>query len=183
MSNLVGIAPLVCFIITVLVTADTAQAQQSGNAQQGLRLAREVCAPCHLVVKEAGGSTNPDAPTFEAIARTSGLTSAALTVMLQTPHRNMPNIVIKGDDLKNIIAYILSLKETTDEERPECFIVRDKSGEATVEFRRQLDRLNDRGIVVLRLVDSCRDRPHPQRLGREGPHLCNQALRGLGKAS
>ncbi len=39
------------------------------------------------------------------------MTSAALTVALQTPHRMMPNLVIKGDDALNIIAYILSLKE------------------------------------------------------------------------
>ncbi len=110
MSKLISIGPLLCFIIATM--AGGAQAQQSGGARQGLALAREACAPCHLVVKEAGRSTNPDAPTFEAIARTSGLTSAALTVMLQTSHNNMPNIVLKGDDLKNIVAYILSLKES-----------------------------------------------------------------------
>ncbi len=110
MSKLIGVAPLVCFIIAT--TAGSTQAQQVGNAQQGLRLAREACAPCHLVVKEAGRSTNPDAPTFEAIAKTSGLKRAALTVMLQTSHNNMPNIVLKGDDLKNIVVYILSLKES-----------------------------------------------------------------------
>jgi len=32
--------------------------------------------------------------------------------MLETSHRNMPNIVRKGDDLNNTIAYILSLKES-----------------------------------------------------------------------
>jgi mono/diheme cytochrome c family protein len=112
MRKLIGTASTVGFSIGVLTMVGTAQAQQSGNAQQGLRFAREVCAPCHLVVKEAGRSTNPDAPTFEAIAKTSGLTSAALTVMLQTSHNNMPNIVLKGDDLKNIVAYILSLKES-----------------------------------------------------------------------
>ena len=110
MSKLISIAPLVCFIIATM--AGSTQAQQVGDARQGLTLAREVCAPCHLVVKEAGRSTNPDAPTFGAIAKTSGLTSAALTVMLQTSHNNMPNIVLKGDDLKNIVAYILSLKES-----------------------------------------------------------------------
>jgi hypothetical protein len=34
----------------------------------------------------------------------------------------------------------------------------------------QLDGLDDRGIVVFRLVDPDRDRPHPQRFGRERPH-------------
>ena len=38
------------------------------------------------------------------------MTSAALTVALQTSHRSMPNFIIKGRDAQNIIAYILSLK-------------------------------------------------------------------------
>ena len=33
-----------------------------------------------------------------------------------------------------------------------------------------LDRLDDRWIVILRLVDARRDRPHPHRLRRERPH-------------
>jgi hypothetical protein len=56
-------------------------------------------------------STNPNAPTFKVIANTPGMTSAALTVALQTTHVTMPNFVVKGDALQNIIAYFLSLKE------------------------------------------------------------------------
>ena len=113
MSSLIGMAPMVRFIIvaTILTTASSAQAQQVGSAQQGLRVTREACAQCHLVDKVRGRSTNADAPTFETIAKTRGLTSAALATALQTSHRTMPNVVIKGDDANNIIAYILSLKE------------------------------------------------------------------------
>jgi hypothetical protein len=31
--------------------------------------------------------------------------------MPQTSHKKMPNLVIKGDNVQNIIAYILSLKD------------------------------------------------------------------------
>jgi hypothetical protein len=58
------------------------------------------------VDKVAGRSSNADAPTFEAIAKTPGLSTAALAASLQTSHRTMPNVVIKGDDADNIIAYI-----------------------------------------------------------------------------
>ena len=106
-------SPMVRLVVAAMLwaAAGNAQAQEVGNAQQGLRLARQVCSPCHLVVKEAGRSTNPDAPTFETIAKTKGLTGAALTSMLETSHRTMPNIVIKGSDINDITAYILSLKE------------------------------------------------------------------------
>jgi len=104
---------MVRFIIaaTIWATACSAQAAQVGSVQQGLRLARETCAQCHLVDKVMGRSTNDDAPTFKAIANTPGQTSAALAAALQTSHRTMPNVVIKGDDADNVIAYILSLKE------------------------------------------------------------------------
>ena len=48
---------------------------------------------------------------FAAIANTKGVTRTALFAMLQTSHKKMPNLVIKGDDAQNIIAYILSLKD------------------------------------------------------------------------
>ena len=65
----------------------------------------------HGIDNAGGGSTNANAPTFKDIANTPGMTSAALTVALQTTHTTMPNFVVKGDALQNIIAYILSLKE------------------------------------------------------------------------
>ena len=91
--------------------AGAAHAQETGSVRRGLKLARQMCSECHLVVKEAGRSTNPDAPTFATIAETNGLTGAALRSMLQTSHRTMPNIIIKGGDMNDIVAYILSLKD------------------------------------------------------------------------
>jgi hypothetical protein len=66
------------------------------------------------VDKREGRSTDPDAPTFESIAKMPGLSAAALAAALQTSHRTMPNFVIRGADADNIIAYILSLKKATD---------------------------------------------------------------------
>jgi mono/diheme cytochrome c family protein len=104
-------ASRVIIAATICVMAGSANAQQIGSVPEGRQLAREVCAECHAIDKAADGSTNPNAPTFKVIANTPGMTSAALTVALQTTHVTMPNFVIKGDALQNIIAYILSLKE------------------------------------------------------------------------
>jgi len=111
MKKLINMGLMSCFVIGATVLVATAQAQQVGSAQRGLRLARNLCADCHLVVKEAGRSSIPQAPPFSTIAMTPGLTDAALTAMLQSSHRTMPNIVIKGGDIADIVAYILSLKE------------------------------------------------------------------------
>ena len=112
MNKLINRASGVRIMLAAMIAAaGSAQAQEAGNAGQGLKLARAVCSECHLVDKVPGRSTNPNAPTFETIAKTPGLTSTALNSLLHTSHPTMPNIVIKGADAKDIVAYILSLKE------------------------------------------------------------------------
>jgi mono/diheme cytochrome c family protein len=92
-------------------TVDNLQAQEVGNPNEGLRIARAVCAECHLVDKLPGQSPNLIAPTFEHIANTPGMNSTALTAALRTSHESMPNIIIKGSDLSDVIAYVLSLQK------------------------------------------------------------------------
>jgi mono/diheme cytochrome c family protein len=99
-------------VTAIMVTAATAQAAQVGSVEQGLAIAHERCAECHLTVKENGRSTNETAPTFARIANIPGMTAAALRAALNTSHRTMPNLVIKDDDADSIIAYILSLRDS-----------------------------------------------------------------------
>jgi hypothetical protein len=44
------------------------------------------------------------------VANTPGMTATALAVSLTTSHPTMPNIILEQEDLDNIIAFILSLK-------------------------------------------------------------------------
>jgi mono/diheme cytochrome c family protein len=97
------IAVLACF-------AGSALGQDVGDRSKGAAIAQQICAECHAVHRGERRSFNAEAPTFEAIATTPGMTSIALTAALRTSHRAMPNIILPDDDLKNIIAYILSLK-------------------------------------------------------------------------
>ena len=98
-------------VTAIIVSASTAQAAEIGSAEQGLTIAREGCASCHLVVRENGRSINEKAPTFARIVNTPGMTSAALRSALNTSHSSMPNLVIKDEDADSIIAYILSLRD------------------------------------------------------------------------
>lgn len=93
-----------------ILNAARAEAAQVGNAQQGLKLAREACAQCHVIGKSTRRSMDTTAPSFSTIANTPGMTSAALAAAFQTSHKTMPNVVIKEDDANNLIAYILNLK-------------------------------------------------------------------------
>jgi mono/diheme cytochrome c family protein len=96
--------------LAVLACAGSVRAQDAGNALKGESFAREVCAECHAVQRGQRRSPNAQAPAFEEIATTPGMTSIALTAALRTSHRLMPNIVLSDDELKNIVAYLLSLK-------------------------------------------------------------------------
>jgi mono/diheme cytochrome c family protein len=93
------------------MTVGNLVAQEVGNPNQGLRLAHTLCAECHLVDKLPGQSPNLIAPSFEHIANTPGMNSAALTAALRTSHESMPNIIIKGSDLSDVIAYVMSLRK------------------------------------------------------------------------
>ncbi len=86
-------------------------AAQVGSVREGRRLARESCSQCHLLGEEMGRSTVEKAPPFRAIAKTPGMTSAALRVILVTPHRHMPALTLKGEEADSIVAFILSLKD------------------------------------------------------------------------
>jgi mono/diheme cytochrome c family protein len=97
--------------ITFMAGSTAAGAQELGDARKGLSFARKVCAECHAVL--AGETVSPlaSAPPFKAIANTPGMTAMALAVWFRTSHPTMPNIVIHGDDMDNITAYILSLRD------------------------------------------------------------------------
>src|SRR5579871_5103399 len=90
--------------------AGSALSQEAGNPAKGAVMARQVCAECHAVQRGERQSFNAQAPAFEAIAKTPGMTSIALTAALRTSHRLMPNIILDDDELKDIVAYLLTLK-------------------------------------------------------------------------
>jgi mono/diheme cytochrome c family protein len=87
-----------------------AQAQETGQAGRGLALAQRLCAECHAIEKQYARSPNANAPRFQAVASTPGMTAMALSAALNTSHHSMPNILLAADEQADIIAYILSLK-------------------------------------------------------------------------
>lgn len=88
-----------------------ADAADVGDAQRGGAYARKHCSTCHNVSKGDAPSPNRQAPPFARIASTPGMSVTALTVWSRTMHASMPNLVIEPDDMDDIIAYILSLRD------------------------------------------------------------------------
>jgi mono/diheme cytochrome c family protein len=82
------------------------------DASAGLVLARQLCSECHAVERGPARSPNPASPPFETIANVPGMTAMALSAALQSPHRSMPNVMLDSNQLRSIVAYVLSLRRT-----------------------------------------------------------------------
>ena len=102
----------VIFLILCLLFGGMASPAQTQTADPaaGEAYAEKVCAQCHAI-HPSGLSPEPTAPPFKKVANTPGMTDTALRVWLTTSHPTMPNIVVDPQDMDNVIAYILSLKE------------------------------------------------------------------------
>jgi mono/diheme cytochrome c family protein len=102
-------------VLALVAASAVASAQEVGDVRQGLRFAEKVCAECHAILKRQALSPMPGAPPFGAIANTPGMTAMALTVWFRSSHPNipkrMPNLIIEDEDMDNVIAYILSLRD------------------------------------------------------------------------
>ena len=102
--------------------APAAIGQEVGDPQAGQVIAAEVCAECHAVLPGQGVLTDPDplpfegagALAFEDIANTPGVTAMVLSAWMVSTHPTMPLILLEDDELRDIVAYILSLKDEQD---------------------------------------------------------------------
>jgi mono/diheme cytochrome c family protein len=104
-----ALAALACASIAALWPEESlAQALE----QRGRSVAERVCAECHPVGSAATGRPRQGPASFEAIANTPGMTAMALSIWLETPHRDMPHILLERDDRDAVVAYITSLKRT-----------------------------------------------------------------------
>ena len=85
---------------------------QDGDVAAGRAFAREACITCH-VVDPANASPRVVAigPNFQDIANTKGMTATALRVFLTTSHPKMPNLILTPEQITDVAAYILSLRE------------------------------------------------------------------------
>jgi mono/diheme cytochrome c family protein len=93
-----------------VVIGGSGAAAQDADIEAGAAYAEQVCAACHAVLAGETYSPLPEATPFQTVANAPGMTEMALTVWLQTSHPTMPNIILEQDDLRNVVAYIRSLK-------------------------------------------------------------------------
>lgn len=103
-------------VAAVVATTTGVMAQQAGDPAKGRQYAVMICSACHSVTALPAGAS-PSSPnqtgqaiSFEAIAATPGMTELALNVFFRSPHPTMPNLIVQPADVRDLTAYILSLK-------------------------------------------------------------------------
>jgi mono/diheme cytochrome c family protein len=95
----------------VLLAPLSTAAQHVPNPAAGRKLAENWCSSCHVVGPSQDRGTSTGAPAFAAVADMSSTTAMSLRVFLVTPHWRMPDLHLTRDEIDDITAYILSLKE------------------------------------------------------------------------
>lgn len=94
------------------VACPPAQGQDMlGDPAAGARLAERVCAACHVVGGEWPANPRSAAPAFGSIALEPSATPLSLRVFLNSPHRNMPNLILSETEVDDVIAYIMALRQ------------------------------------------------------------------------
>jgi mono/diheme cytochrome c family protein len=100
-----GCAVAMVILYSVLAVAGIAWAA----TPRGEALSQSWCSQGHAI-KPNQSSANPAAPRFSDVAAEPSITGYLLRVFLKTPHSKMPNIMLKPEDMDDIVSYILSLK-------------------------------------------------------------------------
>jgi mono/diheme cytochrome c family protein len=98
------------FFLELSAPISHVRAQEISDSQRGLALAQQLCSECHAIQGGQARSPNSQAPTFSQLATAPGMTIAALTVALTTPHAGMPMLRLTAEQREDVIAYILSLR-------------------------------------------------------------------------
>jgi mono/diheme cytochrome c family protein len=99
--------------MTALTFSGGAMAQGVGaDPAAGKQLALELCSGCHVVAEDQVRPAIDVVPAFAVIANKQETTEFRIRVFLQdTPHPVMPNFIFVDDEVENLIAYILSLRD------------------------------------------------------------------------
>ena len=99
-----------CFVFA-LCAVGSASAVDLGGPELGYAYAGANCAECHAIDRGDYDSPFFAAPPFSEVANVPAMSEVALVSFFQTPHPTMPNFIIPSDDIRNIVAYIRSLRK------------------------------------------------------------------------
>ncbi len=98
-------------VVVLVASLHGAVAVGAGDTDAGHKIAVTWCGNCHVVGREQQSGASNGAPTFTAIADMKTTTWLGLHAFLQTPHHRMPDMQLTRDEMDDLTAYILSLRQ------------------------------------------------------------------------
>jgi mono/diheme cytochrome c family protein len=81
----------------------------AADPDNGERLARRWCTPCHVVASDQRDTTG-EAPPFATVAAKPDFDAGKLAFFLMDPHPKMPNMSLSRIEAADLAAYIARLK-------------------------------------------------------------------------
>lgn len=81
------------------------------EVEAGGQIAKTWCVGCHLIGQADQKVANDATPSFAAIAKMNTTTATGLEVFLSTPHTKMPDYTLTRDEIRDVSAYIMSLRK------------------------------------------------------------------------
>ena len=97
-----------CSLIMVL---STSSAQQGvADPRRGHEIAARVCINCHVIDRETSSPMPTDVPSFPMIANRPGASAEHIAGRIIIPHPAMPGVPLTVSEIRDIVAYIVSLR-------------------------------------------------------------------------
>ena len=81
-----------------------------GDARHGHELAARLCINCHVIDRQTS-TIRADVPSFPTIASRPGISAEHLAGRIIIPHPAMPGVPLTTAEIRDIVAYILSLRK------------------------------------------------------------------------
>lgn len=86
---------------------------EAPDPSAGLQVARKLCSSCHLIGEPSTNAATPaDVPSFPTVANRPDQSVDKLTGWLIQPHTPMPNLHLTRKEIRDLAAYIMSLRTT-----------------------------------------------------------------------
>lgn len=93
-----------------LAAVAPAAAQKAAGKANGRELAGRLCVNCHFLDHGTNTGSGGIAPSFAQIAGKQGQTSERVAGAIIIPHPEMPTVSLTMQEIRDVVAYIMSLK-------------------------------------------------------------------------
>jgi mono/diheme cytochrome c family protein len=97
--------------VALLILSQLAHGETRPAILRGQEVAERVCSGCHAIDGSKGATVQgTDVPSFRVIAARPNQARERLETYIMVPHRPMPAIPLELSEIRDVVAYILSLR-------------------------------------------------------------------------